>query len=159
MLDLLARGGFDGQGQAIASRWVARSMKAVLSGKMLARMDDQGNLADTDKIANPDNLAYSNVLHTLFIGEDSAFHSNNYLWAFNFNYQSLERILSVPEGAEVAALHVSHKLQDRPVLIVGFQHAGAVSRSQKRLFPVLSEQVSQRWSGGRRAVVGYISGL
>ncbi len=39
-----------------------------------------GNTAAVDKIANPDNLKFSEAMRTLFIGDDSGTHINNFLW-------------------------------------------------------------------------------
>ena len=47
-----------------------------------------------DKVASPDNLSYSEAMRTLFIGEDSGKHTNNYVWAYNVDTKELERILS-----------------------------------------------------------------
>jgi len=44
---------------------------------------DALNKCDTNSIAGPDNLFYTNG--NLLIAEDTALHFNNYLWAFNFN--------------------------------------------------------------------------
>ena len=50
-------------------------------GRDLAEPDAVGNTADADRIANPDNLKFSERLRTLFIGEDSGNHVKNFLWA------------------------------------------------------------------------------
>ena len=66
----------------------------------LAKADALGNLADPERLANPDNLKFSETLRTLFIGEDSSLHVNNFLWAYNVDSGTLTRVLSVPAGAE-----------------------------------------------------------
>jgi hypothetical protein len=38
---------------------------------------------NTDMVANPDNINYPEAMRTLFIGEDSGNHLNNFTWAFN----------------------------------------------------------------------------
>ena len=58
-------------------------MEGLLIGQDLEKADAYGNTADPNKIANPDNLTYSNDLNTLFIGEDSSLHTNNFVWAYN----------------------------------------------------------------------------
>ncbi|MEZ5272228.1 MAG: hypothetical protein R2694_07955 [Ilumatobacteraceae bacterium] len=40
--------------------------------------DALNNSANADRIANPDNLKYSEAMRTLFIGEDSGNHVNNF---------------------------------------------------------------------------------
>ncbi len=158
-LSLAEKGGLDEQGKRIDSRWVARSMEGVLVGRMLSRMDRHGNRADPERIANPDNLAYSETLKTLFIGEDSALHVNNFLWSYDVEKQQLARVLSVPAGAEVAALHVRDDVDSGTTVIVGFQHAGALTAEQQRWQPRLASRAARRWQQGRQSVVGYLTGL
>ena len=66
----LAGGQKDIGGAAIASEWVPVLTKAFIIGEDIAA-DALGNLANPDKVANPDNLKFSEKLRTLFIGEDS----------------------------------------------------------------------------------------
>ena len=68
-------------GAAMNSEWVPALSKTLLLGEDLAAADATGNLASPDKIANPDNLKFSEKMRTLFIGEDSSMHVNNMLWA------------------------------------------------------------------------------
>ena len=69
--------------------------KALLVGEDIAA-DALGNLANPDKIGNPDNLKFSEKLRTLFIGEDSGYHVNNFLWAYNVDTKALARVMSRP---------------------------------------------------------------
>ncbi len=87
----LAGGQTDNAGVAIDSAWVPVFMATVpaLVGADLAVPDAIGNLADQNRIANPDNLKFSERLRTLFIGEDSALHVNNFLWAYNVDSKLL----------------------------------------------------------------------
>ncbi len=70
----LADGGTDSAGKPIAERLGAGARCAPSrrwSGRDLAAPDALGNTADPDRVANPDNLKFSERLRTLFIGEDS----------------------------------------------------------------------------------------
>ena len=98
----LGGGQSDDTGAAIASAWVPTSGAPVagLIGEDLASPDALGNTSNPDKIANPDNLKFSEPMRTLFIGEDSGRHVNNFLWAYNVDTGELARILSCPSGAE-----------------------------------------------------------
>ena len=60
----------------------------------------------TQKVANPDNIRYSEAMRTLFIGEDSGNHLNNFVWAYNIDSKALARIFSAPIGAENTGLNV-----------------------------------------------------
>ena len=83
----------DLSGAAINSEWVPVDMSApaALVGEDLTTADSLGNTANADKIANPDNLKFSEKLRTLFIGEDSGMHVNNFLWAYNVDSGTLSR--------------------------------------------------------------------
>jgi hypothetical protein len=78
----------DSDGAPIGSEWVPVDMAAVpelvsadYGGGRRRQQDALGNFADPDRIATPDNLCFSEALRTLFIGEDSDTHVNNFLWA------------------------------------------------------------------------------
>jgi secreted PhoX family phosphatase len=57
----------DTTGAAIVSEWMPVDTKALISGEDITA-DALGNTANPDKIANPDNLKFSESLRTLFIG-------------------------------------------------------------------------------------------
>src|SRR5690606_12908305 len=102
----LKAGQKDNNGRDINSEWVPVDMKppAELVGEDLQTPDALGNTANADKIANPDNIKFSEKLRTLFIGEDSGTHVNNFLWAYNVDTKQLARLLSCPAGAESTGL-------------------------------------------------------
>ena len=114
----------DTAGGAIDSEWVPVHMAGVVVGEDLEKPDDLGNLANADKIANPDNLKFSEKLRTLFIGEDSGMHVNNFLWAYNVDTKELSRILSTPSGAESTGLHAVDEVNGFTYIMSNFQHAG-----------------------------------
>jgi len=116
----------DDAGGAIDSDWVPVNMAAVpeLVGEDLKEPDALGNLANPDKIGNPDNIKFSEKLRTLFIGEDSGTHVNNFLWAFNVDTKQLSRILSTPAGAESTGLHAVDDVNGFTYVMSNFQHAG-----------------------------------
>ena len=121
------RGGqVDDTGAPIDSEWVPVHMAAVpeLVGEDLKEPDALGNLASPGKISNPDNIKFSEKLRTLFIGEDSGGHVNNFLWAFNVDTKQLSRILSTPAGAESTGLHAVDDLNGFTYVMSNFQHAG-----------------------------------
>jgi secreted PhoX family phosphatase len=111
----------DTTGSSINSQYVATSMTGLLIGEDIAA-DSVGNKANIDKISNPDNLKYSETMRTLFIGEDSGQHVNNYLWAYNIDTKKLSRILSLPAGAESTGLQVVENLNGFPYIMSNFQH-------------------------------------
>jgi secreted PhoX family phosphatase len=86
--------------------------------------DALGNTANPDKIASPDNLKFSEKMRTLFIGEDSGNHVNNFLWAYNVDTKQLTRVLSTPAGAESTGLHAVDDINGWTYIMSNFQHPG-----------------------------------
>ena len=123
---VLAGNQYDSEGRRIPSEWVSTYMSApdALVGRDLATRDALGNSADADRIANPDNLKYSEAMRTLFIGEDSGNHVNNFLWAYNVDTGRLSRILSCPAGAESTGLQAVDDLNGFSYIMSNFQHPG-----------------------------------
>ncbi|MBK4733565.1 PhoX family protein [Noviherbaspirillum pedocola] len=167
----------DTGGVAIASAWVPVNMAAVpalvsedFGGGKLKQQDALGNYANPEKIATPDNLKFSEKLRTLFIGEDSNTHVNNFLWAYNVDTGVLSRILSCPAGAESTGLHAVDDVNGYTYIMSNFQHAGdwELNRDSagnvtgglhavvyKTLEPLINANYRNRFG----AAVGYITGM
>lgn len=152
----------DDNGAAIDSAWVPVDMAAVpaLVGEDLAVADALGNTANADKVANPDNLKFSEKLRTLFIGEDSGMHVNNFLWAYNVDSKQLSRILSCPVGAESTGLHAADDVNGFTYIMSNFQHAGdwetpLHDKVKATLDPLVRANYQDRFG----AAVGYLAGL
>lgn len=122
----LEGGQYDNEGGTIDSEWVSTAMwaPAALIGEDLPVRDALGNSANANRIANPDNLKYSEAMRTLFIGEDSGNHVNNFLWAYNVDTKVLSRILSCPAGAESTGLHAVDDINGFSYIMSNFQHPG-----------------------------------
>jgi secreted PhoX family phosphatase len=94
VMALNLKGGIkDTTGAAIASEWMPVDTKALMAGEDITA-DTLGNTASPNKVANPDNLKFSETMRTLFIGEDSGQHVNNFLWAYHIDTKVLSRIMS-----------------------------------------------------------------
>jgi secreted PhoX family phosphatase len=148
-------------GAAINSDWVAVDMAppAALVGEDLVTPDALGNTAHADKLGNPDNLKFSEKLRTLFIGEDSGMHVNNFLWAYNVDTKVLSRILSCPAGAESTGLGVIDDLNGWTYITANFQHPGdwdkaLHSKVEATLDPLVRANYKDRFGGA----VGYLRG-
>ena len=118
-------GQVDVAGNPIASDYVATRMyvEPALLGEDIAR-DELGNTAHPNKIANTDNVFFSEKMRTLFIGEDSGTHVNNFVWAYNVDTKQLTRILSTPVGAESTGLQVIDALNGHAYIMSNTQHHG-----------------------------------
>ena len=121
----LAQGQKDREGNSIDSDYVATSMSAILVGEDIPK-DADGNKAHLDKIANPDNMVYSENLRTLFIAEDTGNHVNNVGWAYNVDTKELSRIISAPDGGEVTGIQAIDDLNGHSYLMVGSQNPGNI---------------------------------
>jgi secreted PhoX family phosphatase len=160
---------------AINSEWVPVSMavpvvSAPYTGNLIGEdmaVDTDGNTGNVDRIANPDNVKFSEAMRTLFIGEDSGQHLNNYVWAYNVDSKTLSRVLSVPAGAECTGLQAVDNLNGFAYVMSAFQHPGDwtfKTPAQDALkAAVIANYGPTIPSGtralGRKAALGYISGL
>jgi hypothetical protein len=155
----LAGGRSDRDGTPIASDWVPTALAAMpaLTGVDLALPDALGNTAHADRIANPDNLKYSEAMRTLFIGEDSGMHVNNFLWAYDVDTGTLTRILSTPSGAESTGLHAADDLNGFTYIASNFQHPGDWEGIHAIVRPILDPLIDANYDGKFGAAVGYLT--
>jgi hypothetical protein len=155
MLNL--KGGLkDTSGAAINSEWMPFDTKALLTGEDIAA-DALGNTANPDKVANPDNLKFSEKMRTLFIGEDSSQHVTSMLWAYNVDTRQLSRILSVPAGGESTGLHAVDELNGWTYIMSNFQHAGDWGGVHNNVKATLDPLVRANYKDKFGAAVGYLT--
>jgi secreted PhoX family phosphatase len=147
----------DHLGNPILSDWMPRQMYPILKGEDIAQ-DALGNLANPDLISNPDNLKFSEKLRTLFIGEDSSTHVNNFVWAYNVDTKQLSRLMSMPSGAEATGLGVVDNLNGWTYLTTNFQHAGDwLPKLHNKVKDILDPLVKENYKGRFGAAVGYVT--
>ena len=142
----------DAQGARIRSEWMPASIETLLTGEDMPK-DALGNTAVVERIANPDNLKFSEQLRTLFIGEDSGMHVNNFLWAYQVDTGTLSRIMSVPVGAESTGLHAVDELNGWTYIMSNFQHAG----DWKGMPPEVEARIDANFKNKFGAAVGYLT--
>ncbi|WP_223067543.1 alkaline phosphatase PhoX [Paenibacillus caui] len=155
----LTGGQKDKNGAAIDSAYVPQTMKGLVWGEDLATPDAKGNTAADDKVANPDNVSYSEQLRTLFIGEDSGKHANNYVWAYNIDTHRLSRILSTPSGAEATGLQVVDDLNGFSYVMSNLQHPGDEMIVPEPLKAEVLHNIDMNFNNRKSGMVGYLSGL
>jgi len=159
----------DTAGNAIASDYVPT--KAYVEDKLLGRpitADANGNTADVNYIANTDNVFFSEKMRTLFIGEDSGNHVNNYVWAYNVDTKKLSRILSVAAGAEATGLQAVEDMNGYAYIMSNSQHQGDwISKQNADLTTRLVAKAKELYGVNKYGVmnyrlsadVGYIGGM
>jgi secreted PhoX family phosphatase len=149
----------DSNGAAMNSAYIPSFMKGLVWGEDLAKPDAKGNKAAEDKVANPDNISFSESLRTLFIGEDSGMHVNNYVWAYNVDTQKLSRVLSTPAGAEATGLTAVDNLNGFSYVMSNIQHPGDEMIVAENMKSEVDTLIKQNFDNKKSGVVGYISGL
>jgi secreted PhoX family phosphatase len=147
----------DTAGNAIDSEWMPADTKALLVGEDIAA-DALGNTANPDKVANPDNLKFSEKMRTLFIGEDSSQHVNNFLWAYNVDTKQLSRLLSVPAGGESTGLHAVDDVNGWTYIMSNFQHPGDWGGIHANVKGTLDPLIKANYKDKFGAAVGYLTG-
>lgn len=152
----LSAGQKDTGGTAINSEWVPTQTKMLLVGEDIAA-DALGNLAHPDKIGAPDNLKFSEKLRTLFIGEDSGYHVNNFVWAYNVDTKALTRLASMPSGAEATGLGVVDDLNGWTYVTTNFQHPGDWGSLHNKVQATLDPLVRANYKDRFGAAVGYLT--
>jgi hypothetical protein len=145
-------------GAGIASDWVAVDMTALVHGARQPHEFAAGKYdkCNTDMVANPDNINYSEAMRSLFIGEDSGNHLNNFTWAFNVDSKQAVRIFSAPAGGENTGLKVYDNVNGHAYLTGNVQHPGAAEDLHKYPPAVKTEL---RKLVDERGIVGYFGGL
>jgi secreted PhoX family phosphatase len=147
----------DSAGATIDSEWMPVDTRALLIGEDITA-DLLGNTANPDRIASPDNLKFSEKMRTLFIGEDSGNHVNNFLWAYNVDTRQLSRILSVPAGAESTGLHAVDDINGWTYIMSNFQHPGDWGGIHANVKTTLDPLVRANYKDKFGAAVGYLTG-
>jgi secreted PhoX family phosphatase len=146
----------DTGGTAINSEWMPVDLKALLVGQDIPA-DALGNTANPDKVANPDNLKFSEKMRTLFIGEDSSQHVNNFLWAYNVDTKQLARIMSIPSGGESTGLHAVDEVNGWTYIMSNFQHAGDWLTIHGTVKSTLDPLIKANYRNAFGAAVGYLT--
>ncbi|UCV00426.1 PhoX family protein [Acidovorax radicis] len=147
----------DTKGAAINSEWMPVDTKALLAGEDITA-DALGNTANPNNIANPDNLKFSEKMRTLFIGEDSGQHVNNFLWAYNIDTKQLSRVMSIPAGGESTGLHAVDEINGWTYIMSNFQHAGDWGSIHNVVKATLDPLINANYKNKSGAAVGYLTG-
>ncbi|MDY0050503.1 MAG: DUF839 domain-containing protein [Halothiobacillaceae bacterium] len=152
----MAAGQKDHTGAAINSNHVGVKMyvESALMGKDISA-DALGNIADPERVANTDNVFFSDKMRTLFIGEDSGTHVNNFVWAYNVDTKKLSRILSVTSGGESTGLQVVDNMNGHAYIMSNSQHHGEYI---KTINAGVKSELSKKINIFE-ANVGYIGGI
>lgn len=92
----------------VDANYNATAFNALIAGIPTTYPDTSpyaGNKCDVDGISNPDNINMIPGTKLLMIGEDTSKHINNVYWAYNLDTKNLQRVLTVPQDAEVTSTY------------------------------------------------------
>jgi secreted PhoX family phosphatase len=148
----------DTDGNRINSRFVGTRLSSIpeLMGGALATADAEGNRCDQTHICGPDNIVYSDEIQTLFIGEDTGYRNNNYVWAYNIRTKKLSRILSTPMYAEATGLMVAPNYFGHAYIMSNFQHPGDGDAYTGADAAEVMAAIDAKWNDRKKAALGYI---
>lgn len=137
----------------------ATDMSALVVGKPLKKGEKYADewACDPEGIANPDNIKYLGK-GVLLIGEDTKYHVNNMLWAYDTNTNKMTRIASIPIGAEVTGLDKG-VVGDKGVLFVDAQHPFKDSPKAADKSKPNSALLEKATDEEQKAFIGYIDGI
>ncbi len=105
-LDLKESAQVDMDGNIVPSSYVVNNMYAVLTGEPAsypAGHPYEGNTCSVNGISNPDNITYLEGSNILSIGEDTSYHKNNIVWAYDVENGALTRTFTTPTAAETTS--------------------------------------------------------
>jgi len=123
------------------------AMTAMIQGTPMPK-DANGNTCKLDNISMPDNLTFIPQTGTLIIGEDTNYHQNDMVWAYQIKSKKLTRILTAPYGAEMTSMYYYPNINGFGYLMSVVQHPYGESDRDK-----------QKTMDERRAYTGYIGPL
>ncbi len=105
-------------------------MKALISGTPMPK-DANGNSCTLDNISMPDNVTYMPHTDTLIIGEDTSYHQNDMIWAYNIGKNKLTRIQTTPYGSETTSPYYYPDIDGHGYLMSVVQHPYGESDQDK----------------------------
>ncbi len=96
-------------------------MSALVSGVPMDK-DAAGNTCTLDGISMPDNITFIPNADTLIIGEDTSYHQNDMIWAYNLSDKKLTRIQTTPYGSETTSPYYYPNINGFGYLMSVVQH-------------------------------------
>ena len=120
-----------------------------------------GDTASTSKMANPDNLKFSEAARTLYIGEDCSQHVTCMGWAYNVDTKALTRVLTAPAAAELTGLGAYDDINGFSYVTMNFQHSGGsndwLTPLHNKAKPIVKQSLLELFPSA--AFVGYLQGV
>jgi len=109
-------------------------MSTLIAGTPMEK-DADGNSCRLDNISMPDNLTFIPNADTLIIGEDTSYHQNDMIWAYNLTSKKLTRIQTTPYGSETTSPYYYSDINGFGYLMSVVQHPFGESDQDKLQYP------------------------
>lgn len=106
------------------------TMESMVEGTPMEK-DVSGNSCKLDNISMPDNLTFIPNTDTLIIGEDTSYHQNDMIWAYNLTSKKLTRIQTTPYGSETTSPYYYSDVNGFGYLMSVVQHPFGESDKDK----------------------------
>ncbi len=97
---------YDASQNKINSEYVVGNEYGIIAGSRAsypAGSAYESYYCSVNGLANPDNVTYLPDSNILAIGEDTGYHPNDFVWAYDVVSGNLTRILSTPYGSETTS--------------------------------------------------------
>jgi uncharacterized protein len=147
-----------GANTTVGSDYVAKNMSKLVAGIPAAAgistdtimanpapFNTSANKCYIDGIASPDNVTYMSGYDTLIIGEDTSYHQNDVLWAYNLADGTMKRIQTTPYGSETTSPYWYPNINGWAYLTSVVQHPYGES-----------DEAKDTGAGEHRAYTGYV---
>jgi len=124
---------YDANQNEIDSDYVVQNMYGIVEGSRASYPEGsayESYTCSVNGIANPDNVTYLAGENILAIGEDTGYHPNDFVWAYDVVSGNMVRILSTPYGSETTSPFWELDVKGKDYLTVVTQHPfGEISES------------------------------
>jgi len=116
-------GKLDSTGGTIDSDYVIGNMHAEVTGTAATYTGDLAfNQCSVDAISYPDNVSYLDKYGILIIGEDTGYHENDMIWAYNVKTKEMKRVFTSLYGAETTSPYWHKNINGFGYLTTVVQH-------------------------------------
>ena len=110
------------------------TMESLVEGTPMDK-DASGNSCELDNISMPDNVTFIPNTDTLIIGEDTSYHQNDMIWAYNLTSKKITRIQTTPYGSETTSPYYYPDINGFGYLMSVVQHPFGESDQDKLQSP------------------------
>ncbi|QSZ43030.1 DUF839 domain-containing protein [Sulfurimonas aquatica] len=124
----------DTQGGTIDSDYVIGNMYSEVTGADATYTGDLAfNQCSVNGISYPDNVTYLDKYGILIIGEDTGYHENDMIWAYNVKTKDMKRVFTSLYGAETTSPFWHKNINGFGYMTTVVQHPFGEDNTDKKL--------------------------